>query len=81
MEKMAESAENSELILLFEEGVYKVIKGQCSKYLTLAAKVAGYLFQNSPWSSSSGGAKSDLQVLLDLAGKIFSGIKETELGK
>ena len=68
-------------IIPFKEGLYRVIKGQCSKYLTLAAKVAGYLFQNSPWSSSSNEAKSALQVLLDLAGKIFSGIKETELGK
>ena len=68
-------------IVIFKEGLYRDIKGQCSKYLMLAAKVAGFLFQNSPWSSSSDGVKSDLQVLLDLAGKILSGTKETELGK
>ena len=44
-----------------------------------ATKVASFVITNLPWENSDN-VKSDMQVLCELAGKIMSDIKETELG-
>ena len=62
-------------------GSYKEIQGLCSKYLKTAAKVGSFLLQNIPWAGDADGATPDIQVLCNLAGKILSDIKETELGE
>ena len=65
----------------FAGGIYKVIKRHCSSYLTMGAKLSSFLLKNNPWTRSSDGARSDVQILCNLAGTILSDIKETELGK
>ena len=60
---------------------YKVIRGLCSSYLKTAAKVGSFLLQNIPWTDDSDGATPDVQALCNLADKILSDIKETEIGK
>lgn len=57
-----------------------MIQGLCSKYLKTAAKVGSFVLQNIPWAGDADGATPDMQVLCNLAGKILSDIKETELG-
>ena len=44
-----------------------------------ATKVASFVITNLPWENSDN-VKSDMQVLCELAGKIMSDIKDTELG-
>ena len=58
-----------------------MLKESCSRYLSLAARVASFLLQNAPWAGQTGAAKSEMQVLCDLAGTILSEIKETEIGR
>ena len=58
-----------------------MIQGLCSSYLKTAAKVGSFVLQNIPWAGDADGATPDMQVLCNLAGKILSDIKETELGE
>ena len=47
----------------------------------MGAKLSSFLLKNNPWTRSSDGARSDVQILCNLAGTILADIKETELGK
>ena len=58
-----------------------MLKDRCSRYLSAAAKVASFLLQNGEWAGQPSAAKSEVQVLCDLAGTILSEIKETEIGR